>query len=111
MVPAAKRKAKPRAKPKRTGRRTIGRVVTVEDEGEDGPAAAEAPPGGGGEGSGDSVPEGPEAGMDKEEREALLARFLRAVAELQLCGLVRKNPRKRGGDWFAKTILDLGRVF
>ena len=106
-APAAKRKAKP----KRKGRRTIGRVVAVEDEGEDRPAAAEAPPGGGGEGSGDSVPEGPEAGMDKEEREALLARFLRAVAELQLCGLVRKNPRKRGGDWFAKTILDLGRVF
>ena len=112
---AAKRKAKARAKPKRKGRRTIGRVVAVEGEGEgegeEGPVAAEAPPGGGGEGSGDSVPEGPEAGMDKEEREALLARFLRAVAELQLCGLVRKNPRKRGGDWFAKTILDLGRVF
>ena len=40
-----------------------------------------------------------------------MARFMRAVAELQHVGLVRRNKRRRGGEYFQKTVLDIGRVF
>jgi len=45
------------------------------------------------------------------EKEVLMARFMRAVAELQHVGLVRRNKRRRGGEYFQKTVLDIGRVF
>ena len=70
-------------------------------------AAAEAQDGGAVEEGG--AGEGGAGGQ--EEKEVLMARFMRAVAELQHVGLVRRNKRRRGGEYFQKTVLDIGRVF
>jgi len=72
-------------------------------------AEAEAGAQGGGAGEVRGAGEGAAAGL--EEKEVLMARFMRAVAELQHVGLVRRNKRRRGGEYFQKTVLDIGRVF
>ena len=62
-------------------------------------------------GAGEVGEAGHGAAAGPEEKEVLMARFMRAVAELQHVGLVRRNKRRRGGEYFQKTVLDIGRVF